>query len=736
MPAVEEMSIATLLRITFTDFHNNQEYGADNGSAFLGENSSVQDFCDSSFHGAMSRNYSTEAATMLLAVEPCLIRMPQFNPATEDLGNSLAEIKINSWMMPFIIAHSSKELIAKTLEIAIMDTVPMYAILEANSNSPSSPKSSMSHSGHFSGSPLLLFRKTSSGCGSGTASPVGSSPRVLNKKVPYLSMSPSSSSFNNDYGAYSHNQFTQFLASPTPKRTNPSQFSQSFSSKSCTDDAAIFPRSQSDDFINSKLQHSLNSRSPRGRSDDFSRLTIENKSMPTFNKIADSPEFKRTSLMHNNNNIKVKSSTVGSQWRCLGKVLVSRDPATVQWNPRVLFVCDNYIFECLPESLKIIGFLCLCEATVTVSTFVKEDTRVLDHAVKVVYYPKGTREVAQDSMWFRCVSFEDLNVLSEEFLCMSRLQLTNIFKVANGAGATLGHGIYNEILLGKRLHSDYDIASGSPSQHISPATSNGSSIDDSDTEALLSAGFMDNGYLNYASANNLRQVVTEESCALKIVNKESFFQRVHAGKERADSIVREVLAQLVVSLKGRWLNFKTMKHISALKASAACIAKHGVPIAKLGSQLGSPISPPAVPQNNIFRDSLDEKMFGYRNVPDIPGYVPGNAPGYVPGNAPGYVPGSCKRDSVLPDEVENYDDYISYLSSVPIVQIYSAFETLDQFVLELELMQSRDLFDKMSAEGSPTLTPTPTSHTPTYKLTPIPTPTLTPTPTPLPYPYF
>jgi len=35
----------------------------------------------------------------------------------------------------------------------------------------------------------------------------------------------------------------------------------------------------------------------------------------------------------------------------------------------------------------------------------------------------------------------------------------------------------------------------------------------------------------------------EDACALKLVSKEVFWKRVNLGKERTDSLVREVLAQ-------------------------------------------------------------------------------------------------------------------------------------------------------------------------------------------------
>jgi hypothetical protein len=95
-------------------------------------------------------------------------------------------------------------------------------------------------------------------------------------------------------------------------------------------------------------------------------------------------------------------------------------------------------------------------------------------------------------------------------------------------------------------------------------------------------------------------------CALKLVSKEVFWSNVISGKERADALVREVLAQALV-----------------------CQA---------GYRTATPKSPPSSEDSNI-------------------------------------------RD-------------------LPVVQIFSMLETVDGMALELELMQSHDLYDVMSSHGA------------------------------------
>jgi serine/threonine protein kinase len=106
----------------------------------------------------------------------------------------------------------------------------------------------------------------------------------------------------------------------------------------------------------------------------------------------------------------------------------------------------------------------------------------------------------------------------------------------------------------------------------------------------------------------------EDFCALKLVSKEVFWDRVKTGKERGDSLVREVLSQVLRS-----------------------------------SHFLAPLSLMQLESN--------------------------------------FLNNRCS----LNDISEN--------SQIPIVQIFSIFETMKGFSLELELMESMDLFDKMSQLG-------------------------------------
>jgi serine/threonine protein kinase len=106
-------------------------------------------------------------------------------------------------------------------------------------------------------------------------------------------------------------------------------------------------------------------------------------------------------------------------------------------------------------------------------------------------------------------------------------------------------------------------------------------------------------------------------CALKLISKEIFWERVQTGKERGDALVREVLAQLLLQTQ------HLFGYVPSVSASAA----------SLNASILSSSSPSDAVSHN------------------------------------------------------------------PFVQLFSVFETQTGFALELELMESNDLFDQLSRDG-------------------------------------
>ena len=110
---------------------------------------------------------------------------------------------------------------------------------------------------------------------------------------------------------------------------------------------------------------------------------------------------------------------------------------------------------------------------------------------------------------------------------------------------------------------------------------------------------------------------TGDLCALKLVSKEIFWKRVNLGKERGDSLIREVLSQAL-----------------------ACDA---------------------------YSAMVWEWVYGQ------PHAQPSSNPAII------HVPTPTSRS--------------------PVVSIFSVFETIEGFAVEMELMEQWDLFDKLSIDG-------------------------------------
>jgi hypothetical protein len=59
-----------------------------------------------------------------------------------------------------------------------------------------------------------------------------------------------------------------------------------------------------------------------------------------------------------------------SSWQLLGKLWLCRDPTFVEWEERLLYIFDNYLFEAdIDEGARIIGFAALSESTIDLVSF-------------------------------------------------------------------------------------------------------------------------------------------------------------------------------------------------------------------------------------------------------------------------------------------------------------------------------------------------------------------------------
>ena len=110
---ITDVSMETLLRVSFTDFHNNPQFGNDNQSAYLGEELSVRPSYQMNSKvmrkNAYQRAFSLEGFQMELH-KPCLLGMPSTRSYV-NLGESLENISPYSWTIPYIFSCLPSEFI-------------------------------------------------------------------------------------------------------------------------------------------------------------------------------------------------------------------------------------------------------------------------------------------------------------------------------------------------------------------------------------------------------------------------------------------------------------------------------------------------------------------------------------------------------------------------------------------------------------------------------------------------
>lgn len=138
---------------------------------------------------------------------------------------------------------------------------------------------------------------------------------------------------------------------------------------------------------------------------------------------------------------------------------------------------------------------------------------------------------------------------------------------------------------------------------------------------------------------DLKSPADGQKCALKLVAKEIFWSRAAEGKERTDSLVREALAQLLL-----------------------CCHFAG----------------------NYVLTFVNEDVFTYADT---------EATSTVVNDKDTSCGGSRHVAQAQRLQQTRSDPYL------PIVQLFSVFETVNGLALELELMQSKDLFDRLAEEG-------------------------------------
>jgi DNA mismatch repair ATPase MutL len=162
-------------------------------------------------------------------------------------------------------------------------------------------------------------------------------------------------------------------------------------------------------------------------------------------------------------------------------------------------------------------------------------------------------------------------------------------------------------------------------------------------------------------------------CALKLVNKAMFYERVADGQERIDTLVRETLTQAV--LTARW----AAQHRSSSSSGSSSSSSNGHCNGSSSSNADSTSS------NG---DSRSER-------------APSSTAGATAGDSDSSNSSSSNSSSSTSSSKSNSSSTSSKSTgdNCPIVRLTGVFETAEHLVLELELMSGIDLFDKLSRTG-------------------------------------
>jgi energy-converting hydrogenase Eha subunit A len=213
-----------------------------------------------------------------------------------------------------------------------------------------------------------------------------------------------------------------------------------------------------------------------------------------------------------------------SSWISLGNVLLAKPLVgkdKIYWEPRFLVLLDNCLFE-FNQSNQIVGFAHLAGAKIA--------EIVLDSSIGPVskYLTISFSETSNASMMGQfCISVQDcsrIQYLMQILVKASQLNVRDLFTIDSDKGkALLGKGRFNEVLKARRNGFSYQ-------QFLKETL-------EQSTEGIT------------LDSDLISKISGEPNIAIKAISKEVFWGKVKTGKERSDAIVREVLSQLLLSLK-------------------------------------------------------------------------------------------------------------------------------------------------------------------------------------------
>jgi serine/threonine protein kinase len=257
--------------------------------------------------------------------------------------------------------------------------------------------------------------------------------------------------------------------------------------------------------------------------------------------------------------------------RCLGLLYCNRDPTWTPWDMRLVYLLDNYLYEVSNDNEEILGYCPLSGAVISRETCSTSQIPGHDHSQTAALSIKCLMTCSAENANLRSLIFylrplleDDIDVLETVIRRAVNLTIEDVYVFAKGSETEtlLGRGRFNEVRKAKRRVP--------PVQPL-PATSSTAAPTSSKGQGIAMIYPPNKAQLNIsassppsssglplptgspppsaaATATATAGVVESASpyIALKIISKEIFHERVLKGKERADSLVREVIAQASV----------------------------------------------------------------------------------------------------------------------------------------------------------------------------------------------
>mmetsp|Transcript_12025 Transcript_12025/g.18168 ORF Transcript_12025/g.18168 Transcript_12025/m.18168 type:complete len:1077 (-) Transcript_12025:146-3376(-) len=309
----------------------------------------------------------------------------------------------------------------------------------------------------------------------------------------------------------------------------------------------------------------------------------------------------------------------------LGTIFACKNPPWGEWERRRFFLWDNYIFEALADDDGMpIGYANLSAAKVAIH----RDKRVRgrsdaghpqdpDYMIRLQYYCSTDVASPKEEIFLCSKNRTYTDEVFQRLILASKMTVKDVYAFEESR-PPLGIGRYafvhravnrrlREKIVASSSDSDSDVAptGQSPLARSSSYFSRRNYGSDNKLDRNAHMPYSEGDLLSNESLTGLNSMAGQ--CALKLINKREFWSQVNSGKERKDTLVREVLAQ---------------------------------------SQLINAVI-----------------SAGQESIDDV--------------------------DEVTLSEME-----------LPVVQLNGIMETRENFVIDMELMKSNNLFDKLSEEGA------------------------------------